>query len=212
MLVKGDPGVHRRSGPFIKHPLNFKPWCITSSAQVLQCRRIKIPHQDNSHQFSVFVCIYSHFYSKIDCEKQHQDHSQWRWVCSCLGLLNVMIISHDSDATRAAWYLKSHATWIKMYDLCHILEIKFSTFATDKYILFPRVLSVFMNLDSFQEYIPDNKIHGTNMGPTWVLSTPGGPHVGPMNHAIRYTTISHFQVSNTASGHPQSEVIAGGYG
>ena len=31
----------------------------------------------------------------------------------------------------------------------------------------------------------DSKDHGANMGPTWVLSTPGGPHVGPMNLAIR---------------------------
>ena len=32
--------------------------------------------------------------------------------------------------------------------------------------------------------IPDSKVHGANMGPTWVLSAPGGPHVGPMNLAI----------------------------
>ena len=31
---------------------------------------------------------------------------------------------------------------------------------------------------------PDSKIHGDNMGPTWVLSSPGGRHVGPMNLAI----------------------------
>ena len=31
---------------------------------------------------------------------------------------------------------------------------------------------------------PDNKGHGANMGPTWVLSAPDGPHVGPMNLAI----------------------------
>ena len=31
---------------------------------------------------------------------------------------------------------------------------------------------------------PDSKVHGANMGPTWVLSSPGGPHVGPMNLAI----------------------------
>ena len=30
-----------------------------------------------------------------------------------------------------------------------------------------------------------SKVHGANMGPTWVLSTPDGPHVGPMNFAIR---------------------------
>ena len=32
---------------------------------------------------------------------------------------------------------------------------------------------------------PDSKIHGANMGPTWVLSAPDGPHVGAMNLAIR---------------------------
>ena len=32
---------------------------------------------------------------------------------------------------------------------------------------------------------PDNKVHGANMGPTWVPSAPYGPHFGPMNLAIR---------------------------
>ena len=32
---------------------------------------------------------------------------------------------------------------------------------------------------------PDSKVHGANMGPTWVLSAPDGPHVGPMNLATR---------------------------
>ena len=31
--------------------------------------------------------------------------------------------------------------------------------------------------------IPENKVHGDNMGPTWVLLAPGGPHVGPINPA-----------------------------
>ena len=31
---------------------------------------------------------------------------------------------------------------------------------------------------------PDNKVHGANMGPTWVLSAPGGSHVGLTNLAI----------------------------
>ena len=31
---------------------------------------------------------------------------------------------------------------------------------------------------------PDSKVHGANMGPTWVLSAPDGPHIGPMNPAI----------------------------
>ena len=32
---------------------------------------------------------------------------------------------------------------------------------------------------------PDSKVHGANMGPTWVLSAPDGPHFGPRNVAIR---------------------------
>ena len=31
---------------------------------------------------------------------------------------------------------------------------------------------------------PDSKVHGANKGPTWVLSAPDGPHVGPMDLAI----------------------------
>ena len=33
--------------------------------------------------------------------------------------------------------------------------------------------------------IPDSNAYGANMGPTWVLSAPGGPHDGPINLAIR---------------------------
>ena len=32
--------------------------------------------------------------------------------------------------------------------------------------------------------IPDSKVHGAYMWPTWVLQDPGGSHVGPMNLAI----------------------------
>ena len=33
--------------------------------------------------------------------------------------------------------------------------------------------------------LPDSKVHVANMGPTRVLSAPDGPHVRPMNLAIR---------------------------
>ena len=39
----------------------------------------------------------------------------------------------------------------------------------------------------FPNDFPDSKFHGANMGPAWVLSAPDGPHVGPMNLAIRVT-------------------------
>ena len=39
-------------------------------------------------------------------------------------------------------------------------------------------------LSSTYNTIPDSKVHGANKGPNWDLSTPYGPHVGPMNLAI----------------------------
>ena len=35
---------------------------------------------------------------------------------------------------------------------------------------------------------PDSNVHVAHMGPTWVLSAPGGPHVGPMSLPIRVDT------------------------
>ena len=39
--------------------------------------------------------------------------------------------------------------------------------------------------DVILQLYPDSKVHGANMGPTLVLPAPDGPHVGPMNLAIR---------------------------
>ena len=41
------------------------------------------------------------------------------------------------------------------------------------------------------EYTPNSEVHGANMGPTWVLVAPDGPHVGPMNLAVRDIYILH---------------------
>ena len=35
---------------------------------------------------------------------------------------------------------------------------------------------------------PDSKVHGANMGPTWVLSASVGPHIGLMNLSIKVVT------------------------
>ena len=39
-------------------------------------------------------------------------------------------------------------------------------------------------LQSYTKSFPDNKIHGTSMGPIWGRQDPAGPHVGPTNLAI----------------------------
>ena len=49
------------------------------------------------------------------------------------------------------------------------------------HILFPLCNS------SDRDCMPDSKVHGSNMGPIWVLSAPDGPHVGLMNLVIRGT-------------------------
>ena len=41
-------------------------------------------------------------------------------------------------------------------------------------------------ISTLHRHSPDSsKLHGANKGPTWVLSASHGPHVGPMNLAIR---------------------------
>ena len=70
-------------------------------------------------------------------------------------------------------------------------------------------IQIFLSLKRYTNYIKlvtynfclhryhVRKVHGTNMGPTWVLSVPDGSHVGPMNFAIRviidYARISWFR-------------------
>ena len=40
-------------------------------------------------------------------------------------------------------------------------------------------------LISLTNHCPDSNVRVVHMGPTWVLSAPGGPYVGPTNLAIR---------------------------
>ena len=47
--------------------------------------------------------------------------------------------------------------------------------------------------------LPDSKAHGAIMGPRWVLSAPDGPHVGPMNLAIRVHSLQARHTCNRNS-------------
>ena len=57
------------------------------------------------------------------------------------------------------------------------------------------VLPKYSILSTRRAEFPDSKVHGANMGPTWVLSAPDGPHVSPMNLAIREHSV-HWDASN----------------
>ena len=64
-------------------------------------------------------------------------------------------------------------------DLCMIIQIWYAEFSHFSYTLTSQSVLVALVI-----VIPDSKVHVANMGPTWVLSAPDGPHVGPMNFAI----------------------------
>ena len=56
---------------------------------------------------------------------------------------------------------------------------------------------------------PDSNVHGANMGPTWVLSAPDGPHVGHMKLAIREVhTITN--ITPKKSGHTITNITPRG--
>ena len=65
---------------------------------------------------------------------------------------------------------------------------KVAVINTDWYFDLPEGLLWLNGMGGVTEEVlqtPDSKVHGANMGPTWVLSAPDGSHVGPMNLAIR---------------------------
>ena len=62
-----------------------------------------------------------------------------------------------------------------------------------------KIASILFQSQCLHSYlrVPDSKVHGANMGPTWVLSAPDGPHVSPMNLSI--TVYSYLRVPTLAS-------------
>ena len=51
--------------------------------------------------------------------------------------------------------------------------------------------------------IPESKVHGANMGPTWGRKDPGGSHVGLMNLAIWDHKGAFLRIGNSkAAGWP----------
>ena len=53
---------------------------------------------------------------------------------------------------------------------------------------------------------PDNKIHWANIGPTWVLSAPDGPYVGPMNLVTR-EGIGKTYLYQTTAKHNEEQTV-----
>ena len=82
------------------------------------------------------------------------------------------------------WILKAQFLLQKFdhYGILNTVLVWFESFLSRcyQYVTFnPKTL--YWRIEAY----PYSKVHGANMGPIWVLSAPDGPHVEPMNLAIR---------------------------
>ena len=97
------------------------------------------------------------------------------WVLSCIYLVQMVNLRHIpySNDTFMIHFMHVNSNLFH----CFCIYRQYVESGVMQYI--PRALVYAM----FCGY-PDSKVHGANMGSTWVLSAPDGPHVGPMNLAI----------------------------
>ena len=82
---------------------------------------------------------------------------------------------YNAHCRKKSWHILFSGTWWK--SISHVNRRRM--------FIIRALLTVYQGIC---KHIPDSKVHGANMGPTWVLSVPDGPHVDPMNLAIRDIT------------------------
>ena len=101
------------------------------------------------------------------------------YFCLVASLISLTVSMVTASRIRQCFYvlIDIYHEFLLLFHCCILLKIKLTT-TTSQWMLFNSVLSM-------PNGHPDSKVHGANMGPTCVLSAPGGPHVGPMNLALR---------------------------
>ena len=93
------------------------------------------------------------------------------------------------------WLINS-TTWlakIRQLRWCHFSWTSPDTTPFKNCRLFHLACHIFNGIN---QDVADNKVRVANMGPTCVLSAPGGPHVDPMNLVIRGGLVSETPDSN----------------
>ena len=106
-------------------------------------------------------------------------------------------IRADSRFATSQWEtsLQSNAVshWLGTNQESALLFALWTPGWCNRWIFSNRCYRKAINSGCFIEY-PESKVHGANMGPTWVLSVPYGPHVGPMNLAIRVHILTRWAI------------------
>ena len=84
------------------------------------------------------------------------------------------------------------SSWLTMYIIiiCQMsIDFELQIVPMELRVSAPKICNVMYvfnrPISQIPQGIPDSKVHGANMGSTWPLSAPDGPHAGPMNLAIR---------------------------
>ena len=119
-------------------------------------------HHKNNHLALIHTILWAAF-------RKIEKNRIWFSVPSSFS----MIISKQRlTISNAEWNMKNAFTsmfWIKLHKHCDT-QIHYSKHFPTNSINLP---------------YSDSQVHGASMGPIWVLSAQGGPHVGPMNLPIR---------------------------
>ena len=109
-----------------------------------------------------------------------QPYNQPSWICD--GIHSLGDFSYAQEAV-SVWYFMMKNNLNENRATMNFLWGHNPSCTGPVYILDPNL--VIISMLGYQQTYPDSKVHGANMGPTWVLSAPDGPHVGPRILVIR---------------------------
>ena len=144
---------------------------------------------------SICICAYAHIHTHVHA---HTHIHAWTYVSHLFpenGMRGMRVMlktmtQFTNDCIYIYIYLYIYGTVIQYRSLFDVPRPDFE----ENQHCFDRATSC-LTLYSFKQFkfssvpntctFPDSKVHVANMGSTWVLSAPGGPHVGPMNLVIR---------------------------
>ena len=96
---------------------------------------------------------------------------------------------YSMDVFSFGWNVKSISIIQKPWRYLYLFETNKTIGKINQYCaIWQSLCSYELLFSSLRQYIPDSKVQGANMGSIWALLAPDGPHVDPMNLAIRDPT------------------------
>ena len=121
---------------------------------------------DSPHKEPVMQCF--HFFFVVSMSKQlNKQTCQWFYV------------PYNSHVTSLSWIIY-HLKPLDSQELCLLMIFASRKLEPPWITVHERLRYEYANVQWWNGFIhvPDSKVHVDNMGPTWVLPAPDGPHVG----------------------------------